>query len=155
MSDIKLRDTTAEDLDRIFTLENDAEAARQMNFPLRTREQFMRHWNEKILGAPDTISKVVLVDGEVAGNIGCWDADGERFIGYWFGRRYWGRGIGTTAVRAFVEAVGYRPLYADPALRNTGSVRLLEKCGFTRVGSEMVPNHYGEGEVEHVMLKLD
>jgi RimJ/RimL family protein N-acetyltransferase len=41
-----------------------------------------------------------------------------------------GRGIATAALRQFVTDVDDRPLYAHAAKHNTGSVRVLEKCGF-------------------------
>ena len=41
-----------------------------------------------------------------------------------------------------------RPLYADPFSGNTGSVRLLEKCGFERTGTVTY------GDAEHIMLVL-
>lgn len=115
----------------------------------------MTHWRTRILGDPAVISRTVLVDEVVAGNVGCWNAEGDWFIGYWFGREFWGRGIGTFAVRSVVDEVKHRPLYADPAARNVGSVRVLEKCGFVRVGSKLEPDAYGDGRVEHLMLKLD
>lgn len=77
-----------------------------------------------------------------------WD-EGRRFIGYWLGRRYWGRGIGTRALALFLEREKVRPLHADPFVGNTGSVRLLEKHGFRRTGTV----RYGGNE--HVMLVLD
>lgn len=155
MNEIRLRDAEATDLETLYEFEQDADAARQVNFPIRSRERFMTHWRDKILAVPDCIAKTVLVDDEIAGSALSWNADGEQMIGYWFGRKFWGRGIGTAAVRAFVADIEHRPLYADPSLANPGSVRLLEKCGFKRVGIVMAPNHYGEGEIEHVMLKLD
>lgn len=59
-----------------------------------------------------------------------------------------GPGIGTRALTAFLELETARPLYADPAAGNTGSVRLLEKCGFVATGTER------HGENEHVVLVL-
>ncbi|ADD45803.1 GNAT family N-acetyltransferase [Stackebrandtia nassauensis] len=155
MAEIQLRDTVADDLETLFEYEQDPEAGQLANFRPRPHDRFMTHWNTKILGNDEVVSRTVLVDGEIAGNIGCWDVDGERFIGYWFGRKFWGRGIGTQAVRAFVDEVPWRPLFADPSVHNVGSVRLLEKCGFKPDGSTMESSVFGDGEVEHVMLKLD
>src|SRR4051812_23432521 len=39
----------------------------------------------------------VTVDGRPAGNIVAWWQDGQRYVGYWFGREFWGRGVGTRA----------------------------------------------------------
>ena len=70
-------------------------------------------------------------------------------IGYWLGREYWGRGIGTKALALFLDREKARPLYADPAVGNTGSVRLLEKSGFRHAGTVR------HGDDEHAMLVLE
>lgn len=154
MSQVRLRKCTVDDLDAFYAMEKDAEAARLANFPQRTRRAFNTHWTDRILGDRAVVKRTVEVNGEVAGNIVCWDADGERELGYWFDRRFWGRGIGTAAVRAFVAAVEQRPLYAKAATANAGSLRLLEKCGFAVDEKFFAPNAYGEGEIEHVKAAL-
>jgi RimJ/RimL family protein N-acetyltransferase len=76
-----------------------------------------------------------------------WDRD-RRFVGYWLGRRYWGRGVGAQALQLFLQRERVRPLYADPFSGNSASVRLLEKCGFERSGTVRY------GQAEHIMLVL-
>jgi RimJ/RimL family protein N-acetyltransferase len=92
--------------------------------------------------------QTVTVDGEPAGNVVAWWDQDRRFVGYWFGRRYWGRGIGTRALTLFLQREPVRPLYADPFSGNTGSVRLLVRCGFEVAGTVTY------GEHEHLMLVL-
>lgn len=150
MSDqVRLRDVELADLEEFFAQEHDPEAARRSKFPPREREAFMTHWRTKVLGDPANFVQAITVDGELAGNVVAWWAEERRFIGYWLGRRYWGRGIGTQALALFLERETARPLYADPYAGNTGSVRLLEKHGFRRSGTV----RYGENE--HIMLVLD
>jgi RimJ/RimL family protein N-acetyltransferase len=48
----------------------------------------------------------------------------------------------------FLQREEVRPLYADPFSGDTGSVRLLEKCGFERAGTVKYGVH------EHIMLVL-
>ncbi|MET0578289.1 MAG: GNAT family N-acetyltransferase, partial [Ilumatobacteraceae bacterium] len=43
---------------------------------------------------------------------------------------YWGRGIATAALTAFLGEVTERPLHADVLKTNVGSLRVLQKCGF-------------------------
>jgi RimJ/RimL family protein N-acetyltransferase len=92
--------------------------------------------------------RTVTVNGETAGSIVSWWEGDERFIGYWLGREHWGRGVGTAALTLYLQEEKIRPLYADPYIGNTGSVRLLEKCGFQRTGT------VEHGENEHIMLVL-
>ena len=102
-----------------------------------------------MLGDPDCLVRTVTVGGEVAGSVVSWTAeDGRRFVGYWLGRPYWARGVGTRALGLFLELERVRPLYADPFSGNTASVRLLEKHGFEHVGTDQ------DGENEHVVLAL-
>ncbi|MEU4179849.1 GNAT family N-acetyltransferase [Streptomyces sp. NPDC026589] len=145
---VLLRDVEPADLEVFLANEHDPEAVRRSRFPPREREAFMAHWTSKVLGDPANLVRTVVVDGETAGNIVAWWDGERRYIGYWFGRPYWGRGIGTRALTAFLERETARPLYADPAAGNTGSIRLLEKCGFTATGTV----RYGEDE--HVVLVL-
>lgn len=59
-------------------------------------------------------------------------------VGYWLGPEHWGRGIATAAVRALVEHVQARQLFArlEAAVFawNPASMRVLEKAGFKREG---------------------
>lgn len=77
------------------------------------------------------MTRTVLVDGQVAGNIGSWRQDGVRLVGHWLGREHWGRGVATLALTAFLHVVAERPLYACVARHNAASIRVLEKCGFS------------------------
>ncbi|MEU9321632.1 GNAT family N-acetyltransferase [Streptomyces sp. NPDC048295] len=150
MSDqVCLRDVELADLEVFFAQEHDPEAARRSNFPPRERDAFMTHWATRVLGDPAVFVQAVTVDGVLAGNLVAWWDEDRRFIGYWFGRRYWGRGIGARALALFLEREKARPLHADPFLGNTGSVRLLEKHGFRRTETVW----YAENE--HIMLVLD
>ncbi|TDC80450.1 N-acetyltransferase [Streptomyces hainanensis] len=146
---MELRDVGPADLEVFFAQEQDPEAARRSRFSPRERDTFMTHWTTKVLGEPTVFVQAVTVDGELAGNFVAWWAEGRRFIGYWLGRQFWGRGIGTRALALFLEREKARPLHADPYLGNTGSVRLLEKHGFRRTETVW----YAENE--HVMLVLD
>ena len=60
--------------------------------------------------------------------------DDRRYLGGWFSQDFWGRGVGTRALLLFLEREPVRPLYADTAVTNTASRRLLERCGFQRTG---------------------
>jgi len=135
--DVRLREVRDDDLLVLHAYENDPEAVRRSRFTPRPLDAFLKHWRERILRAPDSLVRTVTVDGEVAGSVVSWTAgDGRRFVGYWLGRPYWARGVGTRALGLFLELERVRPLYADPFSGNTASVRLLEKHGFEHVGTD-------------------
>jgi RimJ/RimL family protein N-acetyltransferase len=144
MSDVILRGVLESDLSIFFEQQLDPVATEMAAFPSRERDAFMAHW-AKILADPSNITKTILVDGQVAGNIGSFEQSGHREVGYWFGRQYWGQGVATRALAAFLDHVAVRPLYAHVVKHNLGSIRVLEKCGFTRCGEED----------EEVILKLE
>jgi len=89
----------------------------------------------------------------VAENIGSWIAEDRQLIGYWIGREFWGRGVGTAALAAFVAEVKERPLHAFVAKHNVGSIRVLEKCEFVP-SPEHDPNIAGEDGVHEVLYML-
>lgn len=146
--DVRLRDVVEADLEFLLAYEHDPEAVRRSRFTPRPRDAFLRHWKTKVLGDDTVFVQAVTVDGEVAGSVVAWWDGDRRFLGYWLGRPYWGSGIGTRALALFLEREQNRPLYADPAGGNTGSVRLLEKHGFHRTGTVR------HGENEHVVFVL-
>ncbi len=152
-SDVRLRDVTEGDLPIFFDHQLDPDATQMAAFPARDREAFMAHW-AKILADETIIKKTILVDGQVAGNIVSWEQLGEREVGYWIGKHYWGKGVATKALAAFLGHVTARPLYAHVAKHNIASIRVLEKCGFTISGGDKAVSNAGGDEVEEVILKL-
>jgi RimJ/RimL family protein N-acetyltransferase len=113
----------------------------------------MSHWRTKVLTNPTGTVRTVLADGGVAGWIAAFDQGGRRLVGYGIGRSFWGRGIGTSALSAFVEVERTRPLFATVATHNAGSIRVLEKSGFTRSSEDPRPPAFDDG-VEEVLYEL-
>jgi RimJ/RimL family protein N-acetyltransferase len=127
---VLLRDVEPGDLPHFFEHQRDPEAVAMVVFRSRERDEFDKHW-AKILADETALTKTIVADGQVAGHIASFLRDGERELGYWIDRALWGRGIGSEAVSAFLRLEQIRPLYAGVARHNLGSMRVLEKCGFT------------------------
>ncbi|MEV4217272.1 GNAT family N-acetyltransferase [Nonomuraea sp. NPDC049725] len=134
--DVRLRDVTEADLGTFHEQECDPEAVSRARWRPREREAFMAHWKANVLGDPGCLVQAVTVDGALAGNVVAWWHGERRFVGYWLGREFWGKGVGTLALTRFLELERERPLHADPHEGNAGSVRLLERCGFRRTGTD-------------------
>jgi RimJ/RimL family protein N-acetyltransferase len=83
---------------------------------------------------PTSRFRTVLVDRHVAGYVVRFTQFEKPAVAYWYGRRFWGRGVATLALREFLRADRTRPVYARVAHDNPGSRRVLEKCGFVVVG---------------------
>jgi RimJ/RimL family protein N-acetyltransferase len=131
--EVLLRDVRDDDLPILFEHQLDPAAAATAAFPSRDREAFMAHW-ERIRGDGSVVLRTILFGEQVAGSVVSWQHEGDRLVGYWIGRDHWGKGIATAALAAFVQVVDARPLHARVAKENLGSIRVLEKCGFTRSG---------------------
>jgi RimJ/RimL family protein N-acetyltransferase len=129
--EVRLRAVEPNDLAVFYEQQLDPEAARMAAFASRDRAAFDAHWKKNILGNAAAVTQTILVEGQVAGYIGSWLQDGVRLVGYWIGKEYWGKGSATRALAAFLEVVTERPLHARVASHNVGSIRVLEKCGFT------------------------
>ena len=82
----------------------------------------------------------IAVDGKAVGVIGViLQKDVERIsaeLGYWLGKKYWGKGIMTEAIKQFTKyAFANFPIhkiYATPFDFNIGSLKVLQKAGFER-----------------------
>lgn len=127
--DIYLRDVEEADFEILYEHQLDPEATEMAAFPSRNHDDHIAHWR-KITADPNCITKAIVVDGSVAGQIGSWTQDGHREVGYWIGKEYWGKGIATAGLVLLVEELNERPIEAWVATHNAGSIRVLEKAGF-------------------------
>ena len=150
---IRLREVEPGDLPLFFEHQRDPVAVEMVAFTSRDRAAFDAHWAKILADKTGLIRTIVLASagsadsapGEhVAGNIVSWNSEGKRELGYWIERAYWGRGVATAALSAFLDLEQTRPLYAGVARHNGGSIRVLEKCGFT----------FAEDDDTHVILVL-
>lgn len=96
----------------------------------------------------------ITVDNKAVGSIAVFRKDNvHRFtgeIGYFIGEQWWGKGIGTKAVKdacAYIfEHTDIVRIFGIPFAFNAGSCRILEKAGF-RLEGTMRKNAYKNGEI--------
>lgn len=150
---VLLREVREADLPTFFEHQRDPDANRMAAFPPRDKDAFTAHWT-KIMGDESLIIRTILFDGAVAGNIGSWEKDGRRLVGYWIGKEFWGRGIASRALFAFIGHDKARPLHAYVAKNNVASIRVLEKCGFTIAGEDIDSSEAGDEVVEEFVYVL-
>lgn len=120
----------------------------------KDREAFAAHWT-KIAIDPTIISRTILYEGQVVGNILSFEANNEREISYWLGREIWGLGVATAALAAFLKVLTTRPLYGHAAKDNRGSIRVMEKNGFSIIGEDKGFANARGKEIEEYILRLD
>jgi RimJ/RimL family protein N-acetyltransferase len=150
---VRLRDVREDDLPIFFEHQNDPVANEMAAFPARNRQAFTQHWTANILGDDAAWKRTILLDGEVVGNILSWRMSGERLVGYWIGRAYWGKGVASRALALFLIEVDERPIHAHVARHNRASIRVLEKAGFVIVGEAAIEE--AGDEIHEVVMRLD
>lgn len=131
-----------DDLLVFFKHQIDVDAVRMAEFPSRNQPAFMAHWG-KILADDRIVAQTIEYNGQAAGNIVSFPLNGKREVGYWIGKEFWGRGIATAALAEFLQLLSERPLYAEVAIHNRGSQRVLEKCGFIRLAVDQAASEAG------------
>jgi RimJ/RimL family protein N-acetyltransferase len=154
---ITLRDVIDIDLPVFFEHESDPDAVYMAAFTAKDpsdRDAFNAHW-KRILADPTVIIKTILVDDFVAGSVLSYEDEGKPEVSYWIGKEYWGRGIATRSLAEFlINGNKVRPIYARAAKDNLGSLRVLEKCGFTVSGESKGFANARGAEIEELVLTL-
>jgi RimJ/RimL family protein N-acetyltransferase len=137
---VSLRRPRAEDLPALYDFQCDPESCQMAMVIPRTREAFYAIW-EPILADPASTARVVTLDGELVGAMGCFARDGLTYTGYLIARPYWGRGIAARALALLLTEVPIRPLHARAAASNLASIRVLERNGFIATGRGFSPGN--------------
>lgn len=154
---VSLRPVEDRDLDALYDQSSDPEAIRMAAFTAENqtdREAFLER-TSRLRADTSVLHRVIDVDGEAVGTIGFFHVDGEPEVTYWVARSWWGKGIASAALGILLDEIAERPLYARAASDNAGSLRVLEKAGFRRVG---VDRGFAAGrgeEIEETVLRLD
>lgn len=118
------------------------------------RDAFDRFW-ATVRTAPSDLLRTVVADSEIAGSAAVFGTAADREVTYSLGRAFWGRGIATRALTSLIALEETRPLYAEAAADNTGSLRVLEKCGFRAAGAGREFARARGAEIDVVRLVLD
>ncbi|MEO5623837.1 MAG: GNAT family N-acetyltransferase [Dokdonella sp.] len=136
-----LRPWRADDLDSLVANASDESVSRGLadRFPYPYTGDDGRAWLARAVDEADR-AWAVEIDGAAVGGVSLHPGrDAQRDcaeLGYWLGRRYWGRGIMTAVVGVFAEhamiAFDVHRLHATVYANNPASARVLEKAGFAR-----------------------
>jgi RimJ/RimL family protein N-acetyltransferase len=156
---IRLRPPTHADIPGMFAMQLDPEGNRLAGTKPRTLEAFTAIWN-KILGDaesppdPAVVPRAIVRGGVLVGMINIFPREGRDYVGYWIERAHWGGGVATRALGLMLAESPRRPLFAQVAVHNTASLRVLERHGFviTERKHEAETDRFVAGEV--VTLRL-
>lgn len=157
MSDVTLRPVEDSDLDVFYGHYQDPVASQMAAFIAgdpADRGAFDEKW-QRIRSNEEITVRTILCDGEIAGHIASFVMDGDLEVTYWVDRSMWGKGVATDALAQLLDLVPQRPIHGRAAKDNLGSLRVLEKCGFARMGEERgFANARGE-EIDEVVYRRD
>lgn len=151
--EVTLRDVTGDDLPIFFEQQLDDVANHMAAFTRSdpgNREAFMEHW-ARVFADDANGHQTILFDCQVAGNVLSFTRDGEREVGYYLGRAFWGKDIATRALADYLRIERTRPLYGYTAWDNLGSQRVLQKNGFVPNGKA---SEYSNARGEEVELRI-
>lgn len=155
---VTIRPVQDADLPIFFEQERDSEARTMAAFASRDpndRRAFSARW-ANIRADRSIILRTILYGDEVAGNVVCYEGDpGRREVGYWLGKPYWGKGIATAALRAYLAEDTRRPMFAHVAASNHASRRVLHNCGFRIIGHSHAYANVLRREIDELLLRLD
>ena len=156
MSEPVLREMRESDLPALFEIQCDAGAQVMAAFTntKNDREAYLDKWRA-LLADDGLVRLVVEADGEVVGSATSYPNGDKTEVTYWIRRDRWGRGIAGMALAELLERVAVRPVFASAAYDNVGSMRVLERNGFRRVGVERGFAEARGQDIEEVMFRLD
>ena len=151
---LQLRPVMTSDLPIFFVQQQDAEARHMAAFVSKDPHDeaaFRAHWG-KILADSNILIRTILFNEQVAGYVLTHGWFGDLEVTYWLGKAFWGKGIATQALTAFLQEQPVRPLAARVAHDNIASRRVLQKCGFVITDTDKgFANARGE-EIEEIIL---
>ncbi|HEY1038125.1 MAG TPA: GNAT family N-acetyltransferase [Bacteroidia bacterium] len=155
-NELILQRSTIEDLKIFFEFQLDTEANYLAAFTSKDpsdREAYLNKYS-KFLADPTINMRTILVDNIIVGSIAKFEIEGNAEITYWIDKKFWGKGIATTALKNFLAIETTRPISGRVAFDNFGSQKVLEKCGFVRIGKDTGFANARQAEIEEFIYKL-
>ena len=117
---ITLRNVETSDISIFFEQQLDPEANRMAAFVRadpHDRAAFDAHW-KRIMDSAGIVNKTILRGEEVADHVSCYPREGELEVTYWLGKKHWGKGIATQALKKLLQEITHRLLFARAAKDN-------------------------------------
>ena len=153
---IILERTKIDDLEVFFNFQLDKEANHLAAFTSKDPTDKSAYLNKytKLLNDPTVNMKTIITDDTIVGSISKFEMEGDAEITYWIDRNFWGKGIATTALKNFLTVEHTRPIFGRVAFDNFASQRVLEKCGFVKIGRAKGFANARQTEIEEYIYKL-
>ncbi len=153
---ITLAVTEKDDLNLFFQFQLDKEGSYLAAFTPKNATDKTAYIEKytKFLSDPTINMRTIKLGDEIAGSIAKFVMEGENGITYWIDKKFWGQGIATTALKDFLKIEKSRPIFGRVAFDNYGSQRVLEKCGFVKIGTDKGFANARQAEIEEYIYKI-
>ena len=135
---INLRKTNSDHLYTLFEFQTDQEANYLAAFTSENpsdKKAYIEKWT-KLLSNEKVNANTILLNDEIVGSITKYEMNENAEITYWIEKKFWGKGIASNALEKFLKIEKKRPIYGRVAFDNIGSVKVLEKNGFSKIGTD-------------------
>ncbi|CAN5421566.1 GNAT family N-acetyltransferase [soil metagenome] len=153
---ITLTKTEEDDLNSFFEFQLDQEANYLAAFTAKDAfdktayiEKYTRHLHD-----PTIITRTIKLNNVIVGSIAQFVIEQDAEITYWIDSKLWGKGIASSALKEFLKIVQTRPLLGRVAFDNYGSQKVLEKCGFEKIGVAKGFANARQSEIQEFIYKL-
>lgn len=156
MKKITLRLTAVSDLETLFEFQLDKESGYLAAFMPKNHDNKKSYLSKhkKLLADPTINNQTIFLDNNIVGSIAKFMMGGNAEITYWIDRKFWRQGIATKALKEFLTIETERPIFGRVVFDNFGSQKVLEKCGFIKIGTEKGFANARQMEVEEFIYKL-
>ncbi len=154
--EIELRRTTSSDLETLFTFQIDDEANYLAAFNSKNpsdKKAYIKKWT-RLLSDKKVNIRTILFKKEIVGSIAKFEMEGNAEITYWIAKAFWGKGVASNALGNFLEIEKTRPVFGRVAFDNLGSIKVLENCGFSKIGTEKGFSNARGKEIEEFIYEL-
>jgi RimJ/RimL family protein N-acetyltransferase len=153
---ITLTKTEKSDLDVLFQFQVDKEASYLAAFTSKDpndKVAYMEKYSKHLVD-PTINMRTIKANDKIVGSLAKFIMENKAGITYWVDRKFWGRGIATAALKDFLKIEQIRPIYGRVAFDNYNSQKVLEKCGFVKIGSDKGFANARQAEIEEFIYEL-
>ena len=153
---ITLTQTEKDDLNAFFQFQLDKEANYLAAFTSKDphdKTAYIEKYSKFLTDAAINM-RTIKVNEVIAGSIAKFVMENDAEITYWIDKKFWGQGIATAALKNFLKMETIRPIYGRVAFDNYGSQKVLEKCGFVKIGKDKGFANARQTEIEEYIYKL-
>jgi ribosomal-protein-alanine N-acetyltransferase len=151
-----LRQTELSDLETLYLFQLDKEANFLAAFTSKesaNRESYIKKYTP-FLRNPTINMQTILLNGTIVGSLAKFEIEGEAEVTYWIDKKSWGTGVASKALKDFLITEKTRSIRGRVAFDNIGSRRVLEKCGFLKIGTDKGFANARQQEIEAIIYLL-